>query len=80
MPAVGKTTVAKLLASRLKLKVIGGGDILKEIALEEGYNAVGDDWWDTEEGMRFMEERAGAPSSTRRSTRGCSRGRRRATS
>ena len=58
MPAVGKTTVAKIIASNLGLKLIGGGDILKEIALEEGYNAVGDDWWDTKEGMRFMAERA----------------------
>jgi cytidylate kinase len=60
MPAVGKTTVAKIIASKLGLKLIGGGDVLKEIALEEGYNAVGDDWWDTKEGMRFMEEREGS--------------------
>jgi len=60
MPAVGKTTVARILASKLGVKVIGGGDILKEIAREEGYNAVGDDWWDTEEGMKFMQERAGS--------------------
>ncbi len=60
-PAVGKTTVAKIIASKLGLKLIGGGDILKEIAVEEGYNAVGDDWWDTEEGMKFMQERAGSP-------------------
>jgi|SRR5271155_3003418 len=59
MPAVGKTTVAKIIASKLDLKLIGGGDVLKEIALEEGYNAVGDDWWDTDEGMKFMQERAG---------------------
>ena len=65
MPAVGKTTVAKIIASRLGLKLVGGGDILKEIALEEGYNAVGDDWWDTDEGMRFMEERAGTPKFDR---------------
>jgi CMP/dCMP kinase len=61
MPAVGKTTVARIIASKLDLRLIGGGDILKEIALEEGYNAVGDDWWDTKEGMKFMEERAGSP-------------------
>ena len=60
MPAVGKTTVAKIIASKLRLKLVGGGDILKEIAVEEGYNAVGDDWWDTSEGMRFMQERAGS--------------------
>jgi CMP/dCMP kinase len=65
MPAVGKTTVARLIASKLNLRLVGGGDILKEIALEEGYNAVGDDWWDTKEGMRFMEERAGSPEFDR---------------
>jgi CMP/dCMP kinase len=61
MPAVGKTTVARIVASNLNLRLIGGGDVLKEIALEEGYNSVGDDWWDTKEGMSFMEERAGSP-------------------
>lgn len=60
MPAVGKTTVAKIIASKLGLKLVGGGDILKEIAIEEGYNAVGDDWWDTSEGMKFMQERRGS--------------------
>ena len=65
MPAVGKTTVAKIIASKLGLKLVGGGDILKEIAVEEGYNAVGNDWWDTKEGMRFMEERAGSPEFDR---------------
>jgi CMP/dCMP kinase len=65
MPAVGKTTVAKIIASELGVKLVGGGDILKEIALEEGYNAVGDDWWDTTEGMRFMKERAGSPEFDR---------------
>lgn len=64
-PAVGKTTVARIIASKLKLNLIGGGDILKEIAFEEGYNAVGDDWWDTKEGMRFMEEREGSPEFDR---------------
>jgi cytidylate kinase len=65
MPAVGKTTVAKIIASKLELKLVGGGDILKEIAAEEGYNAVGNDWWDTKEGMRFMQERAGSPEFDR---------------
>ncbi|MDA4117536.1 MAG: cytidylate kinase family protein [Thaumarchaeota archaeon] len=65
MPAVGKTTVAKMIAAKLKLNLVGGGDILKEIAAEEGYNAVGDDWWDTDEGMRFMKERAGSPEFDR---------------
>jgi cytidylate kinase len=61
MPAVGKTTVAKILAEELNLPLVGGGDILKEIAHEEGYNATGDDWWDTAEGMKFLEKRRGSP-------------------
>lgn len=60
MPAVGKTTVAKMIASKLGLDLVGGGDILKEIALEEEYNATGDDWWDTEEGMKFLKKREGS--------------------
>jgi CMP/dCMP kinase len=59
-PAVGKTTVAKILAEELKLPLVGGGDILKEIAHEEGYNATGNDWWDTAEGMKFLEKRRGS--------------------
>ncbi|MGA2198798.1 MAG: AAA family ATPase [Nitrososphaerales archaeon] len=60
MPAVGKTTVAKIIASRLNVPLVGGGDILKEIALEDGYHATGDDWWDTAEGMKFLEKRKGS--------------------
>jgi len=60
MPAVGKTTVAKTIASKLNVPLVGGGDILKEIALEQGYRASGDDWWDTAEGMQFLEKRKGS--------------------
>jgi CMP/dCMP kinase len=60
MPAVGKTTAAKTIATKLGLDLVGGGDILKEIALEEGYKATGDDWWDTEEGMKFLKKREGS--------------------
>lgn len=57
MPATGKTTVAGLVAKRLGIKVLGGTDILKEMAAERGYDMSGEDWWDTQEGMRFLEER-----------------------
>lgn len=33
MPAVGKTTVSKIVAEGLGLKVVGGGDVLKEMAV-----------------------------------------------
>jgi cytidylate kinase len=57
MPAVGKTAVSRLVANALGIRVIGGGDVLKEMAVEEGYTPGGDDWWDTGEGMKFLQER-----------------------
>jgi len=56
-PAVGKTTVAKGLANEFKLTYLSGGDILKEMAKEEGFDAIGDDWWDTKNGMKFLSQR-----------------------
>ena len=56
-PAIGKTTVAKGLALEFNLNYLSGGDILKEIASEQGFSSSGDDWWDTEDGMKFLEQR-----------------------
>jgi cytidylate kinase len=61
MPAVGKTTVSKIVAESLGLKMVGGGDVLKEMAVEEGYKPGGEDWWDTGEGMKFLNERKKTP-------------------
>lgn len=57
MPAVGKTTVSKLVGESLKKPMVGGGDVLKEMAVEEGYTPGGEDWWDRGEGMKFLKER-----------------------
>jgi len=57
MPACGKTTVAKSIASEYHLRLLGGGDILKDIAISRGYKLSGENWWDTDEGMQFLEER-----------------------
>lgn len=56
-PAVGKTTLAKALASHLGARYVSGGDVLKEMASRRGYDPSGDDWWDTADGMRFLGER-----------------------
>ncbi|MGC8969120.1 MAG: (d)CMP kinase [Conexivisphaera sp.] len=65
MPASGKTTVARLVASRLGLRYVAGGDILREIARERGYRPEGDGWWDSEEGRRFLMERMENPEFDR---------------
>jgi len=57
MPAVGKTTVSKVVSDVLGIPLVGGGDVLKEMAIEEGYSSGGGDWWDTAGGMRFLMER-----------------------
>ena len=56
-PAIGKTTIAKGLAKEFDLVHLSGGDILKELAEEEGFETKGDDWWDTQEGMDFLSQR-----------------------
>jgi CMP/dCMP kinase len=56
-PAVGKTTVAKGLAKEFQLQYLSGGDVLKEMATEHGFDSKGDDWWDTKEGMKFLNQR-----------------------
>ena len=58
-PAIGKTTVAKGLANEFNFQYLSGGDILKELASEQGFSSGGDDWWDTEEGMQFLNQRKG---------------------
>ncbi|MGC8676040.1 MAG: AAA family ATPase [Candidatus Micrarchaeia archaeon] len=60
-PASGKTTVAGILASKLGYKVVGGTDILVELAKEHGYKPAGLSWWDTSEGIKFLRERASNP-------------------
>lgn len=60
-PAVGKTTVAKGLADAFGLDYISGGDVLKELAIKQGFDSRGDDWWDTDDGMRFLQQRETNP-------------------
>ena len=54
---MGKTTIAKGIAEEFDLTHLSGGDILKEIAEEQGFKTGGDDWWDTQEGMNFLSQR-----------------------
>ena len=53
-PAVGKTTIARGIAEEFDLKFLAGGDMLKEMANEQGFDTAGDDWWDTEDGLSLI--------------------------
>ena len=60
-PAIGKTTIAKGLAKEFNIEYLSGGDILKELAGEQGFQTQGDDWWDTQEGINFLDRRKENP-------------------
>ncbi|MEM4703630.1 MAG: cytidylate kinase family protein [Candidatus Bathyarchaeia archaeon] len=53
----GKSSLAKRLAEKYKLRYFSGGDALKALAIQEGYKNVDRGWWETPEGMRFLERR-----------------------
>lgn len=57
MAGSGKSTLAKKLAEKYGLRYFSGGDALKALAMEEGYKNVDYGWWESEEGMRFLERR-----------------------
>lgn len=57
LTACGKSTAARRLAEEYGLKYVSGGTALKELALKTGYEAKGKGWWETPEGLRFLEQR-----------------------
>ena len=65
MTGCGKSTVAKRLAEKYGLRYISGGDALKDLAAEAGYEVDGRGWWESDEGMRFFEERMADPEFDR---------------
>jgi cytidylate kinase len=57
MAGTGKSTLAKKLAEKYGLRYYSGGDALKELAAEEGYDSSVRGWWESPEGLRFLEKR-----------------------
>jgi len=61
LTACGKSTAARRLAEKYGLNYVSGGTALKELALKMGYQESGKGWWETAEGMRFLEQRLSDP-------------------
>lgn len=57
MTGCGKSTVAKKLAEKYELKYLSGGNALKALAVEAGYKATELGWWETDEGIKFLQHR-----------------------
>lgn len=61
MTASGKSTVARRIAEKYGLKFFSGGDALKSLAVEMGYRPLDIGWWESPEGLRFLEQRQTDP-------------------
>lgn len=61
MAGSGKSTVAKKLAEKYGLKYYSGGEALKALAMEKGYRPLEKGWWESKEGLTFLEDRARNP-------------------
>ena len=61
MAGTGKSTLSKKLAEKYNLKFYSGGDALKELAKAEGYDVSRQGWWESPEGLNFLNERITDP-------------------
>ncbi len=61
MTGSGKSTVAKKLADKYGLGYFSGGNALRILAQEEGYDSDVRGWWETAEGLNFLKQRMGDP-------------------
>jgi len=61
MAGTGKSTLSKKIAERYQLKCYSGGDALKELAKEAGYEISGEGWWESPKGLNFLEQRVRDP-------------------
>ena len=55
MAGTGKSTLSKKIAAKYNLRCYSGGDALKELAKEAGYEITGEGWWESPEGLSFLE-------------------------
>ncbi len=61
MAGTGKSTLTKKLAEKYSLSCYSGGDALRDLANAEGYDASRQGWWESPEGLKFLNERANDP-------------------
>jgi cytidylate kinase len=61
MAGSGKSTLGRRLAEKYGLRYFSGGDALKALALSEGFKPREEGWWESGEGMKFLEKRSTDP-------------------
>ena len=66
MTGSGKSTVAKRLADKYGLGYFSGGNALRVLAQDEGYDSDVRGWWESPEGLNFLKQRMGDPAFDKR--------------
>jgi cytidylate kinase len=61
MAGTGKSTLSKKLAEKYGLSYYSGGDVLKELAKQEGYDVSVLGWWESPTGLKFLNQRVNNP-------------------
>ncbi len=61
MTGSGKSTVAKKIAAKYGFDYFSGGNALRVLAQEEGYHSDVTGWWESAEGLKFLEQRMTDP-------------------
>ncbi|MCW4001083.1 MAG: cytidylate kinase family protein [Candidatus Bathyarchaeota archaeon] len=61
MAGTGKSTLAKKIAEKYGLRYYSGGDALKALAKDEGYDITIEGWWENPVGIKFLKERVSNP-------------------
>jgi cytidylate kinase len=62
MTGSGKSTVAKKIAEKYGLDYYSGGNAMRVLAQEEGYNSEVTGWWESAEGLKFLQQRMNNPA------------------
>ncbi len=65
LAGTGKSTLAKKIAQEYHLTYYSGGDELQALALAKGYKPTGRGWWESPEGLSFLEVREKDPNFDR---------------
>ncbi len=61
LAGTGKSTLSKKIAEKYGLRYFSGGDVLKDLAKQEGYDVSVQGWWESPEGLDFLSKRVNDP-------------------
>ena len=65
LAGTGKSTLSKKIAEKYGLRYFSGGDVLKDLAKQDGYDVSVQGWWESPEGLNFLNKRVNDPKFDR---------------